>query len=590
MVLRSWKSASDPSNGRFRLGMIPNSLPDYPEFITWDGDKRYWRSGPWSGSYFLGVPQLFTEASNGFRIIISIINNVKEGTLDILYDVANDSYFVYCVLNYDGNLILRYWDTGSRKWTFQWQSHQSECDIYGRCGSFGICNPNKTPICQCLRGFEPKNNDEWTKGNWTSGCVRRSPLQCSSNTGDKLDGFSKLKNIKVPDFPDLVLADDQDDCKMKCLGNCLCLACAFSKFIGCMIWNTSLIDLQQFSVEGADLFIRLAHSELGKRSSLINHDEFKDLVLFKFKKLVVATSNFSITNKLGQGGFGPVYKGKLEDGQEIAVKRLSKASGQGLQEFMNEVLVISKLQHNNLVRLLGCCVQREEKLLVYEYMPNKSLDALLFDTFKNPHYQKQLDWKKRFNIINGICRGLLYLHRDSRILEWQGSSGQNKIKPNTLRVVGTYGYMSPEYAMEGRFSEKSDIFSLGVILLEIVSGRKNNKFLEFECLSLLTYAWKMWNRNDMLSLIDPTVFDPCYQSEMLKCIQLGLICVQEFPEDRPTILTLVSMLDANDIMELPQPKQPGFTHWRDFSTDEANQIGQQYDSINHVSVTVLTGR
>ncbi|KAL2932329.1 hypothetical protein RDABS01_037739 [Bienertia sinuspersici] len=366
--------------------------------------------------------------------------------------------------------------------------------------------------------------------------------------------------------------------------------------IGCMMWNRSLMDLQQFSIDGADLFIRLAHSDLV---------QFRDLPLFKFENLEVATNFFSINNKIGQGGFGPVYKGKLEDGKELAVKRLSRRSGQGLQEFMNEVVVISKLQHRNLVRLLGCCVEREEKILVYEFMPNKSLDALLFDA----NNREQLDWKRRFNIVKGICRGLLYLHRDSRLKiihrDLKPSNvlldeelnpkisdfgmarifGTKQDQANTIRVVGTYGYMSPEYAMEGRFSEKSDVYSLGVVMLEIVSGKKNNNYTDYESMSFLSYAWKLWNESDILSIIDPNLdIDPCSQSEISKCIQLGLLCVQEYPEDRPTMSTLIYMLDVNEVSELPCPKKPGFTQKKVSSNDS------EHDSVNHVSMTALYGR
>ncbi|KAF3573000.1 hypothetical protein F2Q69_00060651, partial [Brassica cretica] len=229
--------------------------------------------------------------------------------------------------------------------------------------------------------------------------------------------------------------------------------------------------------------------------------------LFEFQVLAKATDHFSHRNKLGQGGFGPVYKGKLSEGQEIAVKRLSRASRQGLEELMNEVVVISKLQHRNLVRVLGCCIEGEERLLVYEYMPNKSLDAYLFD----PTKQKILDWKTRFNIMEGISRGLLYLHRDSRLriihrdLKTSNILLDDNLNPKisdfglarvfeanedaaeTRRVVGTYGYMSPEYAMEGYFSEKSDVFSLGVIFLEIISGRRNSH-KEENNLNLLAYV------------------------------------------------------------------------------------------------------
>uniref|UniRef100_A0A6N2LQE2 non-specific serine/threonine protein kinase n=1 Tax=Salix viminalis TaxID=40686 RepID=A0A6N2LQE2_SALVM len=232
-------------------------------------------------------------------------------------------------------------------------------------------------------------------------------------------------------------------------------------------------------------------------------NEVKLEPLFKLQVLETATNNFDISKTLGQGGFGA---GKLPDGQEIAVKRLSRTSGQGLEELMNEVVVISKLQHRNLVRLLGCCVEGEEMMLVYEYMPNKSLDAFLFDSPR----KERLDWEERFNIINGICRGLLYLHRDSRLriihrdLKPSNILLDHELNPkisdfgiarifcgnevNTTRVVGTFGFMPPEYLMEGRFSEKSDVFSFGVLLLQIVSGKRNSHFYGNEHgLSLLGY-------------------------------------------------------------------------------------------------------
>ncbi|KAK9706610.1 hypothetical protein RND81_07G138700 [Saponaria officinalis] len=214
-----------------------------------------------------------------------------------------------------------------------------------------------------------------------------------------------------------------------------------------------------------------------------NHSEeieTGDLPMFELEKLITATNNICDDNKLGRGGFGTVYKGKLEHGEDVAVKRLSKVSGQGLKEFMTEVLAISKLQHRNLVRLLGCCIGGGEKM-VYELLPNGSLDARLFDR----RHGGLLNWKTRFNIIHGICRGFLYLHRDSRLkiihrdLKASNIVLDDQLNPkisdfgmarifegnedqaDTKTVVGTYGYMSPEYPMEGRFSEKSDVFSLG---------------------------------------------------------------------------------------------------------------------------------
>lgn len=213
---------------------------------------------------------------------------------------------------------------------------------------------------------------------------------------------------------------------------------------------------------------------------------------YDFSTIEAATNYFSMENKIGVGGFGDVYKGVLGNGQEIAVKRLSRRSSQGAQEFKNEVVLVAKLQHRNLVRLLGFCLEREEKILIYEFVSNKSLDYFLFDMKK----QTTLDWSVRDKIIKGIVRGLIYLHEDSRpriihrdlkasniLLDKDMNPkisdfgmarifGVDQIEGSTNIIVGTYGYMSPEYAMHGQFSVKSDVFSFGVLLLEIISGKK----------------------------------------------------------------------------------------------------------------------
>ncbi|MBA0636870.1 hypothetical protein Godav_000118, partial [Gossypium davidsonii] len=218
-----------------------------------------------------------------------------------------------------------------------------------------------------------------------------------------------------------------------------------------------------------------------------------DSLQFGFDSVLVATDNFSDANKLGQGGFGA---GQLPNGEEIAVKRLSKGSGQGDLEFKTEVQLVAKLQHRNLVRLLGFCLQEQERLLIYEFVPNASLDHFIFDRIR----RAELDWETRFKIIHGIVRGLLYLHEDSRLRiihrDLKASNilldaemvpkiadfgmarlfGQDETQGSTSRIVGTHGYMAPEYVFHGQFSVKSDVFSFGVLLLEIISGQRNNSF------------------------------------------------------------------------------------------------------------------
>ncbi|KAL7243945.1 hypothetical protein ACSBR1_016212 [Camellia fascicularis] len=413
--LSSWETDNDPSPRTLVLGLTPETPP---QLFLWNSSKPYWRSGPWDGWTFIGT------------------------------------------------LKTMNWDEEKNDWFVSWMAVVNPCDIYGVCGPFGVCsNKNGSPICECLKGFVPKSTEDWSKGNWTGGCVRRTELLCQKNISSlanetaQNDGFWKLSGLKLPDHFEYLFNKDYSGCQQWCVSNCSCVAYAYVTGIACMVWAGDLVDVQQFSIGGKDLFLRLANSEMAidhkkretntiifttisgvilvgafmfglhrwrakrvKRKNRMKHYDVADrkdtlqdhvihgepseLPMIDFDKITVATNNFSQTNKLGEGGFGP---GKLEDGQEVAVQRLSRHSGQGTEEFKNEILLISKLQHRNLVRLLGCCIEGEEKLLVYEYMTNKSLDMCLFDETK----RVQLDWAKHFHIIQGIARGILYLHRDS---------------------------------------------------------------------------------------------------------------------------------------------------------------------------------
>ncbi|CAI8595917.1 unnamed protein product [Vicia faba] len=342
------------------------------------------------------------------------------------------------------------------------------------------------------------------------------------------------------------------------------------------------------------------HGDIKRYDSL--HVDLPIIPLIWIRK---STNDFSESCKLGEGGFGPVYKGNLLDGTEIAIKRLSITSGQGSKEFKNEVIFIAKLQHRNLVRLLGCCIEDNEKLLVYEYMPNSSLDFHLFDEEK----RKVLDWKLRMNIINGIAKGLLYLHEDSRLrvihrdlkasnvlLDQEmnpkisdfglaRSFEKDQSQENTRRVVGTYGYMSPEYAMEGLYSVKSDVFSFGVLLLEIVCGKRNGGFyLAEHGQSLLIYSWNLWCEGKSMELLDAILKETCIENEVKKCVHIGLLCVQEDAIDRPTMSNIVVML-ASETMTLPTPNQPAFSVGRKVVEDESTSKSSHNVSINEVTIS-----
>ncbi|KAJ9174033.1 hypothetical protein P3X46_017106 [Hevea brasiliensis] len=309
------------------------------------------------------------------------------------------------------------------------------------------------------------------------------------------------------------------------------------------------------------------------------HDLFFDL-----RTLQIATNFFSDLNQLGHGGFGPVYRGLIPNGQEVAVKKLSLNSRQGLREFTNEVKLLLKLQHKNLVILLGCCIEGPEKMLVYEYLPNKSLDYFLFDKQKS----SSLDWTTRFRIVTGVARGLLYLHEEApeRIIHRDikasnilldehlnpkiSDFGLARLFPgedthlNTFRISGTHGYMAPEYALHGYLSVKSDVFSYGVLVLEIVSGRKNHdSHLGGEKADILSYTWRLYRGGKTLDLVDPSLAK-CNRDEAAMCIQLGLLCCQQSVSDRPDMNSVHLML-VSDSFTLPIPGKPGIQgrrgHW-----------------------------
>ncbi|KAM0066672.1 putative protein kinase RLK-Pelle-DLSV family [Helianthus debilis subsp. tardiflorus] len=332
-----------------------------------------------------------------------------------------------------------------------------------------------------------------------------------------------------------------------------------------------------------------------------------ELRYFTFQSISSATNNFSSTNKLGKGG------GKLVDGQEVAVKRLSKTSGQGVKEFKNETELIAKLQHTNLVRLLGCCIEKQEQILVYEYMPNSSLDSFLFD----PAKKGLLDWNNRFVIIDGIAQGLLYLHRFSRLRiihrDLKASNillddylkpkisdfgmaklfGINESEANTSRVVGTRGYMPPEYLIDGIISTKIDVFGFGVLLLEIISNKMNYVSYDVEHpLNLLGLVWELWNQGRGLELMDPVLEDTCSPKEVMTCIHVGLLCVQDHATDRPTMSEVVSML-TNENMNLPEPKQPAFfieRHETETETEAKRRDKLRNVSENGDSVSIIVAK
>lgn len=264
-VFTSWRSAIDPSPGNYSMGVDPRGSP---QIVIWEGSNRQWRSGHWNGLIFIGVPGVRAIYLFGFRL-----SNEGDGRLYFTYTPSNSSDLIKFQINSEGIERQQRWIDERKEWSVI-QSHPvDECDRYNHCGPFGKCNEMDTPRCSCMEGFVPKDTDQWSRGNWSSGCMRRTELQCEEDNGLSMedgttDGFVQVENVKLPDFVDYVGLEDIKGCEKFCLQNCSCTAFAFVSGINCMMWNRDLVDVRQFVEGGSSLFIRLAHSELGKTKCL----------------------------------------------------------------------------------------------------------------------------------------------------------------------------------------------------------------------------------------------------------------------------------------------------------------------------------
>ncbi|XP_072151594.1 cysteine-rich receptor-like protein kinase 15 isoform X3 [Setaria viridis] len=457
----------------------------------------------------------------------------------------------------------------------------------------GIPNGTMYGLMQCMRDLTAAECQKCLQDS-----VPRLPSCCFGNLGGVVRGYNCYIRMEIYTYYDLKLDPPPPPAQApsnfigqsagkKGLGSTLAAALPSG--------GTVLIALV---ILGVFLYTRNANWKRTQDNSSKEEDSgYVEPEQLNLAVLRDATDNFSKENKLGEGGFGEVFKvfsfaqGTLQDGAEIAVKRLSRNSSQGFQELKNELVLAAKLEHRNLVRLLGVSLQKE-KLLVYEYMPNRSLDTFLLD----PVRRHQLDWSKRFTIICGIARGLLYLHEESRLKvihrDLKPSNvlldadmnpkisdfgiarafGGDQSRDITRRPVGTLGYMSPEYAYWGHVSTKSDMFSFGVIVLEMVTGRRNNSAYDsaVDSVSVLSHVWDNWRAGLMTDVVDPLLTEWGYpESEVLNCIEIGLLCVQENPVDRPDASAVVLMLSSPTSMsdDRPAPSRPAFVFSCGFTTE-----------------------
>ncbi|XP_022860032.1 receptor-like serine/threonine-protein kinase SD1-8 isoform X5 [Olea europaea var. sylvestris] len=659
-VLTSWKNSVDPAPGLFHLKLDPNKSQ---VILSWSRTIWYWTSGSWNGFFFTSVSEM---SMNGIYNHF-YVDNVNESSYT--FSLNNPSLKSAYVLNASGQVTLLLWYKKERQMV--WHQPTLQCDVYAYCGAFGTCNQNS---CYCLPGFKQRSEYDWRLKDYSGGCVREIILNCTSDRKDKflannlvqlpsnsqtvMAGSARecksicLSNCSCTayfyeDNACLVWTGELIDLQQSTKNNGskrmihIRLSASASQFsnnkkskvlvIGSVVGSAAVVMVllatvvirichrhksgTTKAVEGSPLAFRYKDTlqiETKNSSDKLEGDNKSGISVpfCSWESIIAATENFSDIRKLGRGGFGPVYKGTFPGGQEIAVKRLSSCSLQGINEFQNEIVLIAKLQHRNLVRLLGYCMEGNEKILLYEYMPNKSLDAFIFDK----KLCMLLNWKKRLDIILGIARGVLYLHQDSRLriihrdLKTSNILLDEEMNPkisyfglarivegtgteaSTSKVTGTYGYMSPEYASDGIFSIKSDVFSFGVVVLEIVTGKKNTGFYQSsEDLNLLGYVWRLWSENKALDLVDPILLESCEKSEVIKCINVGLLCVEEDPSDRPTMLNVVLMLSGETVV-VPVPNQPAFV-MRKRVVSTSSSSSNKPDSIsNELTMSDPKGR
>ncbi|XP_050207991.1 G-type lectin S-receptor-like serine/threonine-protein kinase At2g19130 [Mercurialis annua] len=600
--LVSWKNKQDPAPGLFSLEIDPNGTSQY--YILWNDSKIYWSSGTWNGQIFSLVPEMRLNYIYNF----SYINNSNENYFT--YSLYNSSIISRFVIDVGGQIQQQSWLEPSKQWSLFWSQPRVQCEVYAFCGAFASCNVKSQPFCHCLTGFVPEMIDEWNSEVYSGGCVRRrsSNLQCgnSSLVNGRKDGFLANPNMGLPaDSVTVPVVGSAAECESSCSTNCSCTAYAYDNNLQCKIWTGELMDLKQLAdgdSNGETLYLRLAATEFSssknnngvvigavvgtvvvvlvlglvlfivlRRKRKMKRGEAVEgsLIAFGYKELQHATKNFS--DKLGGGGFGSVFKGTLPDSSVVAVKKLESIS-QGEKQFRTEVSTIGTVQHVNLVRLRGFCSEGAKKLLVYDYMPNGSLDHHLF----HKKERKAFDWKTRYNVALGTARGLAYLHEkcrdciihcdikpenillDAEFCPKVADFGLAKLVGRDFSRVlttmrGTRGYLAPEWISGVAITAKADVYSYGMMLFELVSGSRNSEQSEERVGFFPSWVARQVTegKGDILEILDPFLEENGDAEEVTRVCKVGCWCIQDDESQRPSMGQVVQILEGVLNVNLP---------------------------------------
>ncbi|OEL37161.1 G-type lectin S-receptor-like serine/threonine-protein kinase [Dichanthelium oligosanthes] len=564
--LTSWRSSVDPFGGLLSLLLDPNGTTEY--LIQWNNSMMYWTSGPWDGRGFSRVPEMRLTNSSTFQFI----------------DNANESYFTYqfpyywglsrAIMDIDGQFKHLMWFNESQKWSVYWSQPQKHCEVYAICGLFGSCKLDGLVFCSCIKGFSVKVQSDWDHGVYSGGCKRDVPLNCpsdSSSAKGHADKFHAVAVVRLPDKAQSAVARSPEDCRLTCLNNCSCSAYTYNSN-GCFVWHGDLVNLhEQYSGDGETLFVRLAASELpdaGRRKTVsigavasgvvavliilvtvlfIIQRCYKAsalkmsvtiagnrLTTFRYSDLQHATENFSM--KLGGGAFGSVFKGQLPGSSTpIAVKRLDGLL-QGDKQFRAEVVTVGE----------GSCTI--------------------------------LDWKTRYSIASGIARALAYLHDqcreciihcdlkpenillDANFQAKVADFGLAKLVGRDFSCVlttmrGTMGYLAPEWFSGLPITSKIDVYSFGMMLFELISGRRNALLSESDTSSFFPCwaAIQVIDGNER-NILDHRLGGVADMEELLRASRLACWCIQ-YEAYRPSMALVVKMMEG--LLDVDVPPFPG---------------------------------
>lgn len=616
--LVSKKNSISPASGLYREELDPSGVNQVVLASLIRSTKPYWASGAWNGNRFNSSPEVSRNV--GFLSFVETTHE-KYHTYHV-----SDEVDVYYNLGVSGQVKVFVWPQGSQDWVLAHAEPRSPCDVYAACGPYTVCDDGALPHCTCMKGFTVTSVEDWELDDRSSGCSRNTALDCNLSGESSVISMDKFLSVPCVSFGQSEHKTDgaksSGECAQVCLRNCSCTAYSFSNDT-CLVWHQELLNIRQIQCgatadsNGGTLNLRLAAKDiqslekskrvLAIRAAIGTSAAAAVLCLFALIMLIMtwrnrrkssygmaqvaqgcngiitsfryidlqrATKNFS--EKLGQGGFGSVFKGFLSCSTAVAVKRLNHAH-HGEKQFRAEVKSIGIIQHINLVRLVGFCCEGARRLLVYEHMPNGSLDIHLFRS-----HTTLLKWSTRYQIALGVARGLTYLHEGCRdciihcdikpenillsdsfapkIADFGMAKILGRDASRALTTFrGTIGYLAPEWITGVAITPKVDVYAYGMVLLEIISGQRN---ASVSCSSSISdhdiyypvHVARVIVEGDVMSLLDHRLNGDADSKQVEIACKVACWCIQDDESNRPTMAEVVKTLEG--LLEINKPPMP----------------------------------